>query len=156
MLAPNIRKKVDNLWDRFWSAGLTNPLVAVEQITYLLFLKRLEDLDRERVAAGKTSVYAKRLPEDKPEFDGETCRWSYIRQESTNTRHLIEVVFPWLRTLDTRLSEHEEGTELEGLDGRMADPISSSTPTRVRCWTTRSASSTSSSPRLATAALLRI
>ncbi|MCP3142102.1 type I restriction-modification system subunit M [Pyxidicoccus xibeiensis] len=121
MLAPHLRKKVDKLWDRFWSAGLTNPLVAVEQITYLLFLKRLEDLDRERVRAGKHSVYAKRLPEDKAEFDGETCRWRYIRQESTNTRHLIEVVFPWLRTLDKRLSEHEEGTELEGLDGRMAD-----------------------------------
>jgi type I restriction enzyme M protein len=121
MLAPHLRKKVDKLWDRFWSAGLTNPLVAVEQITYLLFLKRLEDLDRERIQAGRPSVYTKRLPEDKADFDSETCRWSYIRQESTNTRHLIEVVFPWLRTLDKRLSEHEEGTELEGLDGRMAD-----------------------------------
>lgn len=141
MLAPYLRKKVDKLWDRFWSAGLTNPLVAVEQITYLLFLRRLEDLDSRRVAAGKESVYAKKLPEDlrrerdgqegatasgEPAlgphaFYGETCRWSYIRQESSNTRHLIEVVFPWLRTLDQRLSEHEEGTELEGLNGRMAD-----------------------------------
>ncbi len=49
MLAPHIKKKVDKLWDRFWSAGLTNPLVAVEQITYLLFLKRLEDIDKTRV-----------------------------------------------------------------------------------------------------------
>lgn len=121
MLAPYLRKKVDKLWDRFWSAGLTNPLVAVEQITYLLFLKRLEDLDRERVASGKPSVYSRRLPEDKADFDGETCRWSYIRQESTNTRHLIETVFPWLRALDKRLSDNEEGTELDGLDLRMAD-----------------------------------
>src|SRR5947208_5038466 len=112
MLAPHIRKKVDKLWDRFWSAGLTNPLVAVEQITYLLFLKRLEDLDLSRVAVGKTSVYAKSLSEDRPGFSGETCRWTYIRQESTNTKHLIEVVFPWLRTLDQRLSDREEGTEL--------------------------------------------
>jgi len=36
MLSPHIKKKVDKLWDRFWSAGLTNPLVAIEQITYLL------------------------------------------------------------------------------------------------------------------------
>src|SRR6266481_1739351 len=48
MLAPHIRKKVDKLWDRFWSAGITNPLVAVEQITYLLFLKRLESVDLTR------------------------------------------------------------------------------------------------------------
>ncbi|WP_337878197.1 class I SAM-dependent DNA methyltransferase [Caldimonas sp.] len=121
MLAPHLRKNVDKLWDRFWSAGLTNPLVAVEQITYLLFLKRLEDLDRDRVAAGKPSVYERRLPDDAARFDGNTCRWSYIRQQSTDTKHLIEVVFPWLRTLDRRLSDHEEGTELAGLNGRMAD-----------------------------------
>ncbi|MEO5331701.1 MAG: type I restriction-modification system subunit M, partial [Magnetococcus sp. YQC-5] len=121
MLAPYTRKKVDKLWDRFWSAGLTNPLVAVEQITYLLFLKRLEDLDLRRVAAGKLSVYANHFPEEKPDFNGETCRWSYIRQESTNTRHLTEVVFPWLRTLDRCLTEHEEGTELAGINGRMED-----------------------------------
>ncbi|MBJ9968632.1 type I restriction-modification system subunit M [Burkholderia seminalis] len=121
MLAPHLRKKVDKLWDRFWSAGLTNPLVAVEQITYLLFLKRLEDLDADRVKADKPSVYARRLPEDAKDLDGETCRWRYIRQQSTDTKHLIEVVFPWLRTLDKRLSDHEEGTELEGLNGRMTD-----------------------------------
>lgn len=121
MLAPHLRKNVDKLWDRFWSAGLTNPLVAVEQITYLLFLKRLEDLDRYRVADGKTSVYERRLPEDAERFDGNTCSWSYIRQQSTDTKHLIDVVFPWLRTLDRRLSEHEEDTELAGLNGRMSD-----------------------------------
>lgn len=121
MLAPHLRKNVDKLWDRFWSAGLTNPLVAVEQITYLLFLKRLEDLDRDRVSAGKPSVYERHLPDDDKNFDGNTCRWSYIRQQSTDTKHLIELVFPWLRTLDKRLSDNEEGTELAGLNGRMAD-----------------------------------
>jgi type I restriction enzyme M protein len=57
MLAPHIKKKVDKLWDRFWSAGLTNPLVAVEQITYLLFLKRLEDIDKTRVNRNLPSIY---------------------------------------------------------------------------------------------------
>ena len=36
MLPPQLKKKVDVLWNRFWSAGITNPLVAIEQITYLL------------------------------------------------------------------------------------------------------------------------
>lgn len=120
MLAPHIRKKVDQLWDRFWSAGLTNPLVAVEQITYLLFLKRLEDLDNQRVKP-EESVYKKRLPEDPVGFNGEKCRWSYLRQERNSPRHLIDVVFPWLRTLDQRLAKQEEGSELAGLNGRMAD-----------------------------------
>lgn len=121
MLAPHIRRKVDKLWDRFWAAGLTNPLVAVEQITYLLFLKRLEELDRKRVKSGLTSVYDVKLPIDKKRFNSQTCRWSYIRQQKTNPTHLIEVVFPWLRTIEQRLAGNEQGTELASLDQRMAD-----------------------------------
>ena len=112
MLAPQIKKKVDELWNRFWSAGLTNPLVAVEQITYLLFLKRLEDIDLKRQQRGFPSIYA----------GNESCKWSYIRQEKTNPSHLIEVVFPWLRELDKHFSRASaEGTELASLNNRMAD-----------------------------------
>ena len=112
MLAPHIKKKVDELWSRFWAAGLTNPLVAVEQITYLLFLKRLEDIDFKRQQRGFPSIY----------FGSETCKWSYIRQEKTNPKHLIDVVFPWLRELDKHFtSASAEGTELASLSNRMAD-----------------------------------
>lgn len=112
MLSPHIKKKVDELWNRFWAAGLTNPLVAVEQITYLLFLKRLEDIDLKRQQRNLTSIYK----------DHETCKWSYIRQEKTNPTHLIEVVFPWLRDLDKQFqTDAEETSELASLNKRMAD-----------------------------------
>lgn len=112
MLAPHIKKKVDELWNRFWAAGLTNPLVAVEQITYLLFLKRLEDIDLKRQQRGFPSIYA----------GYESCKWSYIRQEKTNPGHLIDVVFPWLRELDKHFtSASADGTELASLNNRMAD-----------------------------------
>ena len=52
MLAPHIKRNVDKLWNLFWSAGITNPLVAVEQITYLLFLKRLEGINNEWIKQG--------------------------------------------------------------------------------------------------------
>lgn len=112
MLAPHIKKKVDELWNRFWAAGLTNPLVAVEQITYLLFLKRLEDIDVKRQQRGFPSIYA----------GSESCKWSYIRQEKTNPGHLIDVVFPWLRELDKHFTTASaDGTELASLSNRMAD-----------------------------------
>ena len=112
MLAPHIKKKVDELWNRFWAAGLTNPLVAVEQITYLLFLKRLEDIDLKRQQRDFPSIYA----------GYESCKWSYIRQEKTNPGHLIDVVFPWLRELDKHFSSASaDGTELASLNNRMAD-----------------------------------
>ena len=112
MLAPHIKKKVDELWNRFWAAGLTNPLVAVEQITYLLFLKRLEDIDLKRQQRDLPSIYA----------GFESCKWSYIRQEKTNPSHLIDVVFPWLRELDKHFKPTaEEPSELASLNNRMAD-----------------------------------
>jgi type I restriction enzyme M protein len=45
---PELKSLIDKLWDRFWSGGIANPLTAIEQITYLLFMKRLDDLDMKR------------------------------------------------------------------------------------------------------------
>jgi type I restriction enzyme M protein len=45
---PKLRSQVDALWDKFWTGGLANPLDAIEQFSYLLFLKRLDD--RENAA----------------------------------------------------------------------------------------------------------
>ena len=44
MITGTIRSQIDAIWDAFWSGGISNPLEIIEQITYLLFLKRLDDL----------------------------------------------------------------------------------------------------------------
>jgi type I restriction enzyme M protein len=44
MLTGPIRNQVDQIWNAFWSGGVANPLSVIEQITYLLFIKRLDDL----------------------------------------------------------------------------------------------------------------
>lgn len=104
MLAPHIKKNVDKLWNLFWTAGITNPLVAVEQITYLLFLKRLEGIDNERVKKGRASIYKGKKVEDgrEIEVDYDNCRWGFIEQDKT-PQHLINVVFPWLRDLEKQV-----------------------------------------------------
>lgn len=48
-----LKSKIDQLWDKFWSGGISNPLTAIEQITYLLFMKRLDELDLKRQADAK-------------------------------------------------------------------------------------------------------
>ena len=119
MLAPHLKRKVDKLWNNFWAAGITNPLVAVEQITYLLFLKRLEGLDAERVANKKKSIYSKELHEK-----GDQCRWRYIRQEKSDVQHLSDVVFPWLRQLESIIEQADtngNGSTLANVGGRMSD-----------------------------------
>ncbi|MDD4290595.1 MAG: type I restriction-modification system subunit M N-terminal domain-containing protein, partial [Patescibacteria group bacterium] len=48
MLHTEIKSKIRNLWNKFWSGGISNPLQAIEQISYLIYMKRLEDKDTQR------------------------------------------------------------------------------------------------------------
>ena len=128
MLSPQLRRKVHDLWSLFWSSGLSNPLVAIEQITYLLFIRQLEALDRIRVAAGKPSIYDL-TPEEKSKHkrekttppDYQKCRWTYIRQSPTFPL-LTDTVFPWLRGLEDRVGAIQNGdTTLGRISGRLSD-----------------------------------
>lgn len=47
---PELKSKIDQLWNKFWSGGISNPLTAIEQITYLLFMKRVDELDQKKQA----------------------------------------------------------------------------------------------------------
>lgn len=54
MLAdPKLRSQVDNLWDKLWSGGLSNPFDAIEQLSFLLFLKRLDEREQDAERAAK-------------------------------------------------------------------------------------------------------
>lgn len=44
MITGEIRSQIDSIWNAFWSGGISNPLEMIEQITYLLFLRRLDEL----------------------------------------------------------------------------------------------------------------
>lgn len=147
MLSPQLRRKVHDLWSLFWSSGLSNPLVAIEQITYLLFIRQLEKLDRERVEAGKRSIYypteaeeeqirkdAMLIADNEAEHTDESafamlrelkgyekCRWSYIRQ-NPSFELLNDTVFPWLRSLEQRIGPAQNGnTTLGRISGRLSD-----------------------------------
>lgn len=107
-----LKSKLDQLWDKFWSGGISNPLTAIEQITYLLFMKRLDDLDIKHIAdaeftdepyiskfegywiptehvfkmdENKPPQEAKKEKEEKEEpfkVDKQTLRWSYFKRMS--------------------------------------------------------------------------
>lgn len=72
-LNAKLKSLIDKLWDRFWSGGISNPLSAIEQITYLLFMKQLDELDlkREKDAEFTGDTYISRfaggyvLPQDR-------------------------------------------------------------------------------------------
>ena len=67
---PQLRSQVDQIWDKLWTGGLSNPLDAIEQLSYLLFLKRLDD---EEIARERRALRAKQPFQ--PTID-EKYRWS--------------------------------------------------------------------------------
>ena len=48
MLTGEIRNQVDRIWDTFWTGGISNPLEVIEQLTDLLFIKRLDEVHTVR------------------------------------------------------------------------------------------------------------
>jgi len=108
MLTKTIESKVDALWDKFWSGGIANPLTAMEQISYLLFLRRLDESDRQREEGAKWSgdpytslfkgTYAR--PDGKRSPKSE-LRWSHFRHlpGEEMLAHVRDRVFPFIKSL---------------------------------------------------------
>ena len=96
-LAPELKFKIDSLWDRFWSGGLSNPISSIEQMSYLIFMKRLEDMDAiERKRAHAQGLTFKSV------FEGhEDCRWSTWKNYHAEKMllHVRDVVFPFIKEL---------------------------------------------------------
>ncbi len=105
-----LKSKIDKLWDKFWSGGIANPLTAIEQITYLLFMKRLDDLDLKRTSDAEFTgeKYVSRfsgtftIPGTKQKVDKKTLRWSRFKrmQAEEMLSHVQTKVFPFLKTLN--------------------------------------------------------
>ncbi len=100
---PKLRSQIDGLWDKLWTGGLTNPLDAIEQLSYLLFLKRLDDQEnqRERQAIRRSQPYQTGIPTE--------MRWNHwSRMEAGRAlKHVREEVFPWLKSLGNSGSSFE-------------------------------------------------
>jgi type I restriction enzyme M protein len=111
MITGELRSQVDRLWDAFWAGGIANPLEVIEQITYLLFIKRLDDL---HTAREKKATRLKR-PIENPIFssDQQMLRWSRFKNEApAEMYHLVSAkVFRFIRELrngreDSTYSHH--------------------------------------------------
>ncbi|MGH7517555.1 MAG: type I restriction-modification system subunit M [Gemmatimonadales bacterium] len=109
MLTPALRSRVDALWDKFWSGGIANPLTAIEQISYLLFMRRLDALDEKRRGDAEflkqeyrslfNGSYMTRSGQERPR---EELRWSRFRHlpGEEMLEHVRDYAFPFIRTLE--------------------------------------------------------
>jgi type I restriction enzyme M protein len=102
MLNSALKSQIDTLWDKFWSGGMANPITAIEQISYLLFMRRLEE-----------------TPNSAEYFAGEnaSCRWSVFMEIKDDTElfnHVRDTVFPFIQNLNNEVfSRHMKNAVFE-------------------------------------------
>lgn len=126
MLTGEIRSKVDQVWNAFWAGGIANPLEVIEQITYLLFMRGLDDIQtREENKANilgrpmdrvifPEGVYRTVRDDEtgdvKEEITYEMLRWSRFRNDDPARMFSIvsDSVFPFLREMAEKGTAHAE------------------------------------------------
>ncbi|PDM39734.1 MULTISPECIES: class I SAM-dependent DNA methyltransferase [unclassified Geobacillus] len=98
MITGELKNKVDKIWETFWTGGITNPLTVIEQFTYLLFIKGLDEAEtqREKEAALLGIEFERIFPEDKQHL-----RWSKFKNLEASQMYEIvsKEVFPFIKSL---------------------------------------------------------
>jgi type I restriction enzyme M protein len=106
MLTGELRSQIDSIWNAFWSGGISNPLEVMEQITYLLFIRRLDDahtLEESKAMLLKKPMANRVFPEGKDAKgrDYNDLRWSRFKNfapaEMFDT--VGEHVFPFIKSM---------------------------------------------------------
>lgn len=131
MITGEIKNQVDKLWTAFWTGGISNPMEIIEQITYLLFLKRLdENQTRAENKANRTgkpvenAVFPTGLDDKGRSY--QDFRWSKFKNLSRDEMYTVvaEHIFPFLRTGLVQLATGEESSYAQHMkDARFTIPI---------------------------------
>ncbi len=120
MLQNNAQLKslIDKLWQNFWEGGIANPLTAIEQITYLIFMKRLDDLEakRERDAEFTGEKYTSRfkgkftIPGTDQTVDKHELRWSVFKHYPAEQMllHVQTKVFSFLKEIQNQGNQENQ------------------------------------------------
>ena len=99
VITGELRNKVDRIWDAFWSGGISNPMEVITQISYLLFLRRLDDLQ----TLAEQKAQATKKPMERVIFtpDQQFMRWSRLKNAGAEQmfERMGADVFPFLREM---------------------------------------------------------
>ena len=100
VLTGELRNQIDRIWDAFWSGGIANPLEVLEQLTYLLFIRRLDEL--ETLEERRSQRSGQPMRRQLFSADQQQLRWSRFKElgdPSAMFKVVGDEVFPFLREL---------------------------------------------------------
>lgn len=99
MVTGDLKSKIDRIWDAMWSGGISNPLSVIEQLTYLLFIKGLDEVQTRRESKSNRT----RKPLEDPIFgpDQDHLRWSRFKETAPEEMFVTvrDQVFPFIKSL---------------------------------------------------------
>ncbi len=107
MITGTLKSKVDSLWEIFWTGGITNPLDVIEQMTYLMFIRDLDDQDNLRAKESEMlglpfdSMFKDELEVGERVVDGKQLKWSVFHDFPAELMYstMQELVFPFIKNL---------------------------------------------------------
>ena len=107
MITGELKNRIDGLWDVFAAGGLVNPLDVIEQVTYLMFIRDLDDTDnlraKESVMLGlpHKSIFSGMVKVGEREIDGNQLKWSVFHDFPAGKMYstVQEWVFPFIKNL---------------------------------------------------------
>ena len=107
MITGEIKNKIDGLWDIFASGGLVNPLDVIEQITYLMFIRDLDDADNRRAKEAMMlglpyeSIFKDEVIINEKPVDGKQLKWSRFHDLPAGPKYSIvqDQAFPFIKNL---------------------------------------------------------
>ncbi|AIQ33776.1 DNA methyltransferase [Paenibacillus sp. FSL R5-0345] len=101
MLTGEVRNKVDKIWSDIWAGGISNPLTVIEQLTYLMFIRSLDEkeLENESFEALSGEAMPKIFP---PDEEGQELRWSKFKTKDARIIYDIvgTKVFPFIKAMN--------------------------------------------------------
>jgi type I restriction enzyme M protein len=103
LITGEVRNKVDKIWEIFWTGGITNPLMVIEQFTYLLFIKGLDD--RQNTLESDAAITGVE-PDSIFSNDQQDIRWSNFKQKPAKAMYEVftdtkKGVFTFIKNLHT-------------------------------------------------------
>ena len=122
MITGELRNKIDRIWDLFWSGGISNPLEVIEQLTYLLFIRRLDELQTQ--AERKARITGRGIEDPRFLPGQDHLRWQNFKQEPPQEmyRTVADEVFPFLQTLGQTPNGEESTYSVHMRDARFTIP----------------------------------
>lgn len=122
VITGELKSRVDAVWNAFWTGGISNPSEVVEQITYLLFIRRLDDL--ETIGEQKAAFSGKPFTDRRFRDDQQDYRWHIFKDFDPETMFttVSTGVFPFLQSLGRRDNGEESTYATHMRDARFTIP----------------------------------